>query len=104
MASSSSVSAAASSATVLIPALASRSSVFGPTPGMIRAGLSPITSRKRSRGSTHMPSGLSRSEAIFAISRFGPIPTEQVSRVRSRTRSFSARARVLGAGESLRST
>ena len=66
------VSAAASSATVVMPASSSRSSVFGPTPGMIRAGFVPDRRRGTSRGSTHMPSGLSRSEAIFAISRFGP--------------------------------
>jgi hypothetical protein len=51
---------------------------------------------KRTRASSAVsstkPSGFSASEATFATSLFGPIPTEQVSPVCSRTASFTRRA------------
>jgi hypothetical protein len=51
---------------------------------------------KRSRASAALsstnPSGFSASEATFATSLLGPIPTEQVRPVSVRTASFTRRA------------
>ena len=86
-----------------MPARRSRSNVFGPTPGISDAGRSPTASSICSGVSTQNPSGLSRSDAIFASSLFGARPIEHTSPVSSLMRCFTRRHSLFGKSESPRS-
>ena len=67
---------AASRAMVAMPSASSRSAVFGPDAGQQPRRASAKRSHACSRVSTTKPCGFSASEATFATSRFGPMPTE----------------------------
>ena len=88
---------------VVRPSDASRSAVFGPIPGMIRSELPASRLHASSRPIATKPCGFSRSEAIFAISRFGPTPTEIPIPVRSRTSVTSSRSTRSGFSHSVTS-
>ena len=76
---SSSSGAPATAASVCRPSPARRPAVFGPMPGMSPGGEDAKRAHAASRSSTTKPAGFSASEATFATSLFGPIPTEHVS-------------------------
>ena len=61
------------------PSSARRAAVFGPMPGTRPGGAEAKRAHACSRVSTTNPAGFSASEATFATSLFGPMPTEQVS-------------------------
>ena len=97
-------SVSASCPTVSTPLARSRSNVLGPTPGRSEAGFSPTVSSQLSWSRTKKPSGLSRSDAIFAISLLGASPIEQTRYVASLIRRLISWARDWGTGEPERST
>ena len=61
------------------PSSARRAAVFGPMPGTRPGGAEAKRAQACSRLSTTKPAGFSASDATFATSLFGPMPTEQVS-------------------------
>ena len=71
-------SAPASAPSVVMPRRSSRSTVFGPMPGSEPGRRSAKRAHASSRLSTTKPAGFSASEATFATSLFGPMPTEAV--------------------------
>jgi len=71
---------------VATPSSERRVAVLGPMPGISDGGLSAKRAQACSRVSTTNPAGFSASEATFAMSLFGPIPTEQVNCVAPRSR------------------
>ena len=87
---------AASRAIVAIPSASRRSAVFGPMPGSSRGGASAKRSHACSRVRTTKPCGFSASEATFATSRFGPMPTEAVRPVSARISEISRRIAARG--------
>ncbi len=76
---------------VSIPIALRRVSAFGPMPLMRPTGSGQIRVAMSPGPISVSPSGLSRSEAIFASSLFGAMPTEQVSAVSSRIARLIAR-------------
>ena len=81
------------------PMPCSRSKVRAPTPGSSEAGCRRPPASQLSWSRTKKPSGLSRSEAIFAISLLGARPIEQTSQVASLIRRLISWARDWGTGE-----
>ena len=77
---------------VWMPAFNNRSSMRGPMPHRRRTGSGARNAASVPGGTTTRPSGLRRSEAILATSLFAARPTEAVSEVAARRRSFRARA------------
>ena len=77
---------------VLTPTASSSSPFLRPSPGsrLMESGASVSTTR--SGATTVSPSGLSRSDAIFATSLFGATPTEALRPVRSRIKCLISRA------------
>ena len=74
-----------------------RAAVFGPIPGISPGARRAKRAHACSRVSTTNPAGFSASEATFATSLFGPIPTEHVSPTSS---AISAtRRRIAARGE-----
>ena len=71
--------AAETAASVCSPRAASAAAVFGPMPGTSAGERPAKRSHACSRVSTTKPAGFSASEATFATSLLGPIPTEHVS-------------------------
>ena len=88
---------------VVSPSAASRSAVFGPIPGMIRSDAPASRRQASSRPIATKPCGFSRSEATFAISRFGPTPTEIPMPVRARTSATRSRSTRSGFSASVTS-
>ena len=72
-------------------------------PGMIRSELPASRRHASSRPIATKPCGFSRSDETFAISRFGPTPTEIVMPVRSRTSATSSRSTRSGFSHSVTS-
>ena len=70
--------ASARSPAVTIPSDVSRSSAFFPIPGIFLTGRGARNAAASSGRTMVIPSGFWKSDAIFAIVLFGPIPTEQV--------------------------
>ena len=70
---------------------------------MIRSELPASRRHASSRPIATNPCGFSRSEETFAISRFGPTPTEIVMPVRSRTSATSSRSTRSGFSHSVTS-
>jgi hypothetical protein len=96
-------SACCSEPIVLSPIAASRSAVLGPIPGMIRSDAPARRRHASSRPMATNPCGFSRSEAILAMSRFGPTPTDTPIPVRSRTSATSSRSARSGLSASVTS-
>ena len=86
-----------------MPIRARRSAVLGPMPGRRLGGAPAKRSQAISRLSATRPAGFSASEAIFATSLLGPIPTEALSPVASWMAITRRRIRALGATLSERS-
>ena len=76
---------------------------MGPKPGMIRGEALASRPARLLAAHGHEPRGFSRSEEIFAISRFGPTPTEIVIPVRARTSATSSRSTRSGFSHSVTS-
>ncbi len=71
--------AAPTAASVVRPSSARRAAVLGPMPGTRPGGEEAKRAHACSRLSTTKPAGFSASEATFATSLLGPMPTEHVS-------------------------
>jgi len=85
---------ARSASSVVSPSAARRAAVFGPIPGSSPGGEPAKRSHACSRLSTTKPAGFSASDATFATSLLGPMPTEQLSWV---ARLISATSRRIAA-------
>ncbi len=83
-----------------MPSPASFSAVLAPTPHSASTGRPPSTENQLRNVSRNTPAGLPNPVAILACSLFSPIPTVQSSRVSSRTRKASDRAKPSGSSTS----
>ena len=86
-----------------IPCSASRSTVFGPIPGISPGPAEAKRSHACSRVSTTKPFGFSASDATFATSFVGPIPIEHARPVASSIAALTRRAAALGRSKPPRS-
>ena len=93
----------ASAARVVSPRAVSRWEVLGPIPGTRPGGEAAKRSHACSRVSATIPAGFSASEATFATSLLGPIPTEHVSRVEALISATSRRIAARGENRPSRS-
>ncbi len=75
-----------------MPSSSSLATVLGPMPGTRPGEASANRSRAPSAVSSRKPSGFSASDATFATSLLGPMPTLHVSPVSALTASLTARA------------
>ncbi len=83
---------------VVMPSACNRSAVLPPIPGISLHGALANRSHACSRLSTTNPCGFSASEATFATSLFGPMPTDAVSPVCSWISATIRRIPAFGAG------
>ena len=95
--------AAPTAASVVNPSAARRAVVFGPMPGTSPGGACAKREQACSRVSTTKPAGFSASEATFATSLFGPMPTEQMSCVAALISASSLRIAARGEYSPVRS-